>query len=250
MSPVPASTSSTGSRRLENVLVFSRPSWYRHTTLSATNHWFLHFALDNDINIDETDDVEKIDIDDLQRYQVLLLNSTTNFGQDLNEKQRADLRLWFGQGNGIVAVHAAAVNHRAWDWYYQLVGCDFTADSDRMPARLVVDPEALDHPAVKPFAPEFELNEEWLCFDRPVTGQPGVRVLLRLDESSFVPVREKFTEMGVRPMGKDHPAVWTREVDGGRFFYTAIGHDVRALNTPFGRHHMLEALRWAAGETS
>ena len=236
-------------RPLENVLVYSKASWYVHPTLSATNHWFLHFGWDTGVNIDQTDDPEKLNLDDLMRYQVLVLNSTTNFGQDLSDQQKADLVTWFRQGHGIVAVHAAAVHHNAWDWYGALVGCDFAADSDRVRARLVVDPAAADHPAVKPFAPEFTVNEEWLCFDRPVTGQPGVKVLLRLDESSFEPVREKFQEMNVQPMGADHPAAWTRETEGGRFFYTAIGHDARVLNTPFGRHHMLEALRWAAFET-
>lgn len=239
-----------GGQRLENVLVYSRPSWYRHTTLSATNHWFLHFALDNNINIDETDDPEKLELDDLARYQVLVLNSTTNFGQDLGPKQREELVAWFRQGHGIVAVHAAAVHHRAWDWYADLVGCDFVADSDRLPARIVIDPAAANHPAVRPFAPEFWITEEWLCFDRPVTGQPGVQVLMRLDEASYEPVRAKFQEMNVQPMGADHPAAWTRETQGGRFLYTAIGHDVRVLNSEFGRHHMLAALKWAAGEES
>jgi type 1 glutamine amidotransferase len=237
-------------RPLENVLVYSKASWYVHTTLSATDHWFLHFGWDTGVNIDQTDDPEKLCLDDLMRYQVLVLNSTTNFGQELGEQQRSELVTWFRQGHGIVAVHAAAVHHSAWDWYAGLVGCDFAADSDRVPARLIVDPGAADHPAVKPFAPEFFVTEEWLCYDRPVTGQPGVNVLLRLDESSFQPVREKFQVMNVPPMGADHPAAWTRETEGGRFFYTAIGHDARVLNTEFGRRHMLEALRWAAFETS
>jgi type 1 glutamine amidotransferase len=208
----------------------------------------LHFAWDNGFNLDETDDPEKLELDDLMRYQVLVLNSTTDFGKDLNEKQRRELKTWFGQGHGIVSVHAAAVHHRAWDWYADLVGCDFVADSVRTNARLIVDPAAANHPAVKPFAPEFWITEEWLCYDRAVTGQPGVQVLMRLDETTFEPVREKFQETNIQPMGKDHPAAWTRQVDGGRFFYTAIGHDVRALNSEFGRHHLLAALRWAAGE--
>ncbi|MDZ4289587.1 MAG: ThuA domain-containing protein [Prosthecobacter sp.] len=242
--------SSPPRRPLDNVLVYSKASWYVHPTLSATNHWFLHFGWDTGVNIDQTDDPEKFNLDDLMRYQVIVLNSTTNFGQELNEQQRADLRTWFSQGNGIVAVHAAAVHHNAWDWYAGLVGCDFAADSLRTTARLVVDPAAAEHPAVKPFAPEFIINEEWLCYDRAVTGQPGVKVLLRLDESTFEAVREKFQQMGVQPMGADHPAAWTRETEGGRFFYTAIGHDARVLNTEFGRHHLLAALRWAAFETA
>jgi type 1 glutamine amidotransferase len=147
-----------------------------------------------------------------------------------------------------VAVHAAAVHHSVWKWYSDLVGCDFVADSNRMLAKLLVDPASAHHPAVQPFESEFWINEEWLCFDHPVTGQPGVNVLLRLDESTFEPVRQKFQEMNVKPMGQDHPAAWTREVEGGRFFYTAIGHDARALNTDFGRKHLRAALRWAAGE--
>jgi len=235
---------------LENVLIYSKPDYYVHTTLSATNHWFLHFGWDNGVNIDQTDDPTKFNPDDLSRYQVLILNSATDFGKDLTEKQREALVTWFRQGHGIVSIHAGAVTHTgAWDWYEKLLGCYFVADSDRAPARLVVDPAALDNPAVKRFAPDFHLTEEWLCFDRAVTGQPNVKVLLRLDESSYEPVREKFREMNVKPMGADHPAAWTRETEGGRFFCTIIGHDVRALNTEFGRRHILEALRWAAFET-
>ena len=81
-----------------------------------------------------------------------------------------------------------------------------------------------------------------------MTGQKDVKVLMRLDESTFEPVREKFQARGVQRMGKDHPAAWTRETQGGRFFYTAIGHDSRVLNSEFGRHHLLAALRWAARE--
>jgi type 1 glutamine amidotransferase len=235
---------------LESVLVYSKSAWYEHATTSATNHWFLHFGWDNGVNIDQTDDPTKFNPDDLSRYQVLMLNSATDFGKDLTEKQREALVTWFRQGHGIVSIHAGAVTHPgAWDWYEKLLGCYFVADSNRAPARLVVDPAALDNPAVKRFAPDFHLTEEWLCFDRAVTGQPNVKVLLRLDESSYEPVREKFREMNVQPMGADHPAAWTRETEGGRFFCTIIGHDVRALNTEFGRRHILEALRWAAFET-
>lgn len=234
-------------KKLENVLIYSNPAWYRHTTLSATNHWFFHFALDHHINIDETADPAKLNLDDLSRYQVLLLNSTTNFGEGLSEQQRGDVVTWFRAGHGILALHAAAVHHNAWDWYSRLVGCDFVADSERLRARLVVDEDALEHPAVGPFAPELWLTEEWLCFDRAVTGQADVEVLLRVDETSYDPVRDKFKGTAP-PMGADHPVAWQRETEGGRFFYTAIGHDVRALNTEFGKRHLLAALRWTAGE--
>jgi type 1 glutamine amidotransferase len=69
---------------------------------------------------------------------------------------------------------------------------------------------------------------------------------MRLDESTYEPVRKKFDTLGGKPMGKDHPAAWCRESEGGRFFYTAIGHDTRAISTEFGRRHLLGGLCWAS----
>ena len=34
--------------------------------------------------------------------------------------------------------------------------------------------------------------------------------------------------------------------EGGRFFYTELGHDLRSLDTEFGRRHVAAAIRWAA----
>jgi type 1 glutamine amidotransferase len=47
-------------------------------------------------------------------------------------------------------------------------------------------------------------------------------------------------------MGADHPIAWTHQPEnGGRFFYTEFGHDLRSLTTPFVRNHILEGIRWA-----
>ena len=71
-------------------------------------------------------------------------------------------------------------------------------------------------------------------------------MLLRVDETTYEPVREFFQKLGGKPMGKDHPIAWTTEKHGGRFFYTELGHDVRSLDTDFGRQHVFEGIRWAA----
>jgi type 1 glutamine amidotransferase len=66
-----------------------------------------------------------------------------------------------------------------------------------------------------------------------------------VDESTYEPVREFFQDRGGKAMGKDHPIAWTNTLNG-RFFYTELGHDVRSLETPFGKQHIIEAIRWAA----
>jgi type 1 glutamine amidotransferase len=235
------------SGKLGDVLVFLKPGWYRHASLESVGHWFQHLGWDNGFNVDTTDHAEIFNLDDLARYDVIVFVSTTDLGSALNEGQQAALVEWYRHGHGIVALHAAAVHHQKWDWWAKMVGCDFNSDSVRSRARLVVDPGARGHPALAGQGSELWFEEEWLCYDRSVTPIPGMKVLMRLDESTYEPVREKFHSLDGKPMGKDHPAAWCREIEGGRFFYSALGHDSRALNTPFGRQHVLGGLRWAAG---
>ncbi|MEO0415742.1 MAG: ThuA domain-containing protein, partial [Verrucomicrobiota bacterium] len=101
-------------------------------------------------------------------------------------------------------------------------------------------------PAVKGHGESFMYTADWTNHDRTVTGLPGFQVLLRVDEDTFEPVRDFFKERGGKPMGKDHPIAWTNTLNDGRFFYTDFGHDVRSLDTKFGRQHIIEAIKWAA----
>ena len=73
---------------------------------------------------------------------------------------------------------------------------------------------------------------------------------MRVDESTYDPVREYFKTRNGRAMGKDHPIAWTNEPQsGGRFFYTELGHDLASLDTAFARQHILEGIKWAAGNS-
>lgn len=164
-----------------------------------------------------------------------------------DEKQRVAVEKWYRAGGGIVALHASLVRQTNWKWFNELAGCDFDSDSEYLEARVMVDPDAINHPTVKGHGPQFAYKADWTNHDRSVTGLPGFRVILRVDESTFEPVREYFQSRGGKAMGKDHPIAWLHSNGGGRFFYTELGHDVRSLETEFGRQHILEAIRWAAG---
>jgi type 1 glutamine amidotransferase len=49
-------------------------------------------------------------------------------------------------------------------------------------------------------------------------------------------------------MGPDHPISWAQEYDGGRSFYTAMGHTVESYSEPLFLDHLRVGLLWAAGE--
>jgi type 1 glutamine amidotransferase len=155
---------------------------------------------------------------------------------------------WYKKGGGIVALHASLVRQTEWKWFNELAGCDFDSDSEFLEAKVVVDPAAKDHPTVKGHGDSFIYRADWTNHTESVTGKPGFQVLLRVDETSYQPVRDYFQQRDGKAMGADHPIAWTNTLDGGRFFYTEFGHDVESLDTPFGRQHILEAIKWAASD--
>ena len=64
-------------------------------------------------------------------------------------------------------------------------------------------------------------EEEWYNF-RTNPRDAGVHVLMNVDESTYDP-RGYSVPGGSPPMG-DHPISWCHAYDGGRSFYTALGH--------------------------
>ncbi|MDF1862784.1 MAG: ThuA domain-containing protein [Verrucomicrobiales bacterium] len=238
-------TSDRGAKNTGSVLVFAGTGWYRHPETAAVSGWLARLSDELEMQVDVTETPKDI-LALLDRYDVLVLNNSNKLVDLLDEKQRKKIEDWYNAGGGIVAIHAALVKQTDWEWFSKLGGCDFDSDSEFLEARVLVDPAAKDHPTVKGFGEEFLYSADWTNHTESVTGKPGFQVLLRVDESTFEPVREYFQTRGGKPMGEDHPVAWTNTLNGGRFFYTELGHDVRSLETPFGRQHIIEAIKWAA----
>ena len=230
------------------VLLWSKTSWYRHPQIPELNGWLTRYLGTQKIQVDIGEDGKDFNLKNLQKYDAVIISSTTDIGVSLNDKQKADFIKWFENGGALVGLHACLVHHNHWKWFTDLAGCDFDSDSLHTESTVVVDSNAVGHPAVGGMEGSFTYDAEWLNYTKSVTRLSGVQVLLRVDEKSYDPVRPYFKERGGKAMGADHPVSWTRDYRGGRFFYTAIGHDKRSTNTEFGRKHILGGIMWAIGK--
>jgi hypothetical protein len=74
--------------------------------------------------------------------------------------------------------------------------------------------------------------DEWYNFR---SAPKDVRVLAKLDETSY-----RGGTMG------DHPIVWCHEFDGGRAWYTGLGHTASSYDELLFREHLAEGILWAA----
>ena len=64
-------------------------------------------------------------------------------------------------------------------------------------------------------------------------------MLISLDESSY---------NGKDKMFGDHPISWLQEYDGGRSFFTTLGHTKEVYGLPGYRKHVLGGILWSAGK--
>jgi type 1 glutamine amidotransferase len=184
--------------------------------------------------VDDSADPARITTPGLAGYRAVVFLSTT--GDVLGPDQEAALRRYLQGGGGWVGVHAAADAEYAWPWYGGLVGAWFRRHPPVQ--RATVRPEEGAGALAGSLPRRWERTDEWYDFAANPRGR--VRVLATVDESTY-------TGGG---MGTDHPVAWCQEYDGGRAWYSAMGHTDESFREPRFLAHLLAGIRYAAGQTA
>jgi type 1 glutamine amidotransferase len=212
-------------------LAFSRTADFRHESIPAGLAALRELGPSAGLVVESTEDSSAFTASTLRRYAVVVFLNTS--GEVLNDAQRAALEAYVRDGGGFVGVHCAAATEPRWPFYRWLVGAAFADHPDIQPARIRVADRS--HPATAHLAEVWDRTDEWYNFD--TAPRAGVRVLLRVDESSYAG----------GTMGADHPVAWCHDQAGGRAIYTALGHTVDSYAEAPLRAHLLGALAWAGG---
>jgi type 1 glutamine amidotransferase len=126
-------------------------------------------------------------------------------------------------------VHAASDSGYNWPWYGQLVGAYFRQHPAQQNA--VVRVEDPNHPSTRGLPAQFTRFDEW--YDFQANPRPNVRVLTTVDESTY----------SGGTMGADHPSTWCHDFDGGRAWYTALGHTAQSFSEANFLHLLLGGSR-------
>jgi cytochrome c len=213
------------------VLVFTRTTGFRHESIEDGVAAIRRLGQQHGFEVDDTADPSRIG-PDLARYRAVVFLSTT--GDLLDAGQQAALQRYVRVGGGWVGVHAAADAEYDWPWYGGLVGAWFRHHPAVQPAAVRTDPDAAALAGALPR--RWQRTDEWYDFKTNPRGK--VRVLATVDESSY----------SGGGMGADHPVAWCHRYDGGRAWYTAMGHTSESFQEPPFLAHLLAGIRWAAGQ--
>ena len=220
--------------RLQNILVFTRTTGFRHDSIEAGFQALQRLGSANGFSVDRTEDASDFNDGNLALYDVVVWLNTDSVV--LDDPGRAAFQRYIRAGGGWVGVHAASNSEYNWDWFGQLLGGAAFFRSHPPIQNATINVEIADHPSTAHLPQRFTLQDEWYTFR--ANPRASVRVLMNLDESSY--------GVGDLAMG-DHPIAWYHEFEGGRAWYTALGHPVALYSDARFTQHLLGGIRWAAG---
>ncbi len=212
------------------VLIFSKTNGFRHASIPVGIEAIKKLGAENNFDVDATEDSTAFRTDNLRKYAALIFLSPTGkvFGPD-EEKALQD---YIHGGGGFVGIHAATDCEYNWQWYGDLVGGYFKSHPKQQQAKfMVVDKNHL--------ATSF-LPDVWERFDELYNFKylsPHIHPLIKIDETSYDP--------GDGKMGDNHPMAWYQYYEGGRSFYTELGHTNESYSDPNYLKHVLGGIQWA-----
>jgi type 1 glutamine amidotransferase len=214
-----------------SILVFTKTAGYRHSSIMAGIEALTSLGQTYGFSVTSTEDAAVFSDDQLAVYRVVVFLNTT--GDILNAEQQAAFERFIQGGGGFMGIHSASDTEYGWPWYGQLVGAYFA----HHPAIQTATVQVLDasHLSMQHLPERWTRVDEWYNFQ--ASPAPTVTVLAEVDESTYTG----------GTMGLHHPLVWCHEYDGGRAWYTAMGHTEESYADPLFLNHILGGLLWTAG---
>lgn len=229
-------TSCGGGKRKVNprILVFTKTTGFRHSSIPTGKQAIIKLGAENGFSVDTTEDATYFNEDSLRNYSaVVFLSTTDNHDSLLNNYQENAFERYIQAGGGFVGIHAATDAEYQWNWYGRLVGAYFLSHPEQQEAVLnVVDK---NHISTKHLPDQWKRKDEWYNFKKL---NKDVHVLIKIDEKSY--------KGGAN--GDDHPMAWYHEYDGGRAFYTELGHVEESYSDENFLKHLLGGIQYAIGD--
>ncbi|WP_025764759.1 ThuA domain-containing protein [Dyadobacter tibetensis] len=217
-------------------LLFTRTAGFHHQSIHEGVAGVRQLAQRHNFSVDWQESPGVFNEKQLKNYDVVIFLNTT--GDVLNAEQQTAFEKFIQSGKGWVGVHAAADTEYDWDWYTRMVGMMFNTHPAQQTAYLdVVDN---NFPGLERFPKRMLWTDEWYEYQKPYKSN-YLKFLITLDEKTYNPKTSKGTGMG-----DVHPIAWYHAFDGGRAFYTGLGHIGLVYSDQSFLDHLYGGIYWAA----
>ena len=211
---------------------------YIHDNIAASVEAIKKLGAENHFTVDVSDQPADFTDANLKKYKALIFDNTNNEIFE-NEEQKAALQRYIKAGGGFVGIHSTSAAMRDWPWFSSMVGGKFIRHA-KLQTFTVVVKDGTDASTAH-FPPTFQWTDEFYYVDHMPEGLHVLLAgdLVHLDD----PAKETYPG---KKFGDEFPLAWRHEFDGGREWYTALGHQKEHYSDPMFTKHLLGGILWAA----
>ncbi|WP_341226481.1 ThuA domain-containing protein [uncultured Arcticibacterium sp.] len=221
-------------------LLFTKTAGFHHESIHEGVAAVRGLGQRHSFQVDWQENSSVFTEDRLKNYDVVIFLNTT--GDVLNDKEQAAFEKYIQNGGGYVGVHAAADTEYEWEWYTKMVGMMFKIHPAQQTAYIHV--ENSNFPGMERFPKKLLWTDEWYEYQKPVLTK-DLNYLVSVDEKSYEPYA-KWGDNEGKGMGDFHPISWYHNYDGGRAFYTGLGHIGAIYSDQTYLDHLYGGIYWAA----
>lgn len=230
----------SNSQQFRALLITKTRGWH-HASINEGVAAMKELSVKHQFDLQWHQESSKITDQYLERFNVLIFLNTT--GDIFTADEKNAIENFIRSGKGYVGVHAASDTEYDWEWYTRLVGRMFVIHPAIQTAKLRFTGKAF--PGLHGFVDGQLWTEEWYTFSEEKVK--GLEYILAVDESTYSPAAEsKAKNVKSAGMGAFHPVAWYHEFDGGRSFYTALGHMPTDYTDASFLSHLYGGIYWAA----
>lgn len=220
-----------------DILVLTASSKYHHASTVEGVAALEKMGEKYGYNVVATSNPAELTEDNLKRYRaVVFLNTSGNL---LAPDQEIDLQRFIQAGGGFVGIHSAIDTESDWPWFSEMLGAEYaghpTVPSNVQDAQLYVVSNS--HTSTRHLPEVWERTDEWLNYTEL---SENTNVLLAVDELSY--------QGGTN--GVNHPVSWYRTFEGGRIFYTGLGHTPESYADEALLEHIAGGIQYVLGMRS
>lgn len=222
-----------------NVLLFTKTAGFHHKSIHEGVAGVRALAQRHNFTLEWHEDANRINDKNLEKFDVIVFLNTT--GDIFNAEQQKAMEKFIQSGKGFVGIHSAADTEYEWEWYTKMVGRMFKIHPAQQTAMLdVVDS---NFPGMGRMPKRLMWTDEWYEYGPEKIND--LKYLVAVDEKTFAPYA-KWGDNEGKGMGDFHPISWYHEYDGGRAFYTGLGHIPAIYSDPIFLDHLYGGIYWAA----
>ena len=215
-----------------NVLVFTKANVFVHESRITGAETIKEMEKTHQFNVVISEDSLIFSDEKLKDFDVIVFMNTS--GNVLNNNGKQAFKKFVQNGGGFVGIHGASDTEYDWEWYDDFLGTHF--DEHPKVQTAIMDVLVNDAPSTKHLPAKWEWTDEWYNWRHDLN--PQIEVLITVDENTY--------EGG--KYGLFHPISWRQEIEGGRCWYTALGHKSELYNDEHFIRHIAGGIEWASGK--